>query len=171
MNKGGTVMTLEELEKRVKILEDTEEIKTLQIHYVNCLTQAKFDDVIDCFSDDAVVDLHAGLCRGKAEFSRLFKETISLTHIGKEGNFVVHPMITVDGDTAKGSWLLYLQFSQPRILDPIPTILATDQAPDWMQGYYEMEYKRVDGKWKISMLKWRCRLITPRSLLKEDIEQ
>lgn len=164
-------MTLEELEKRVKILEDTEEIKTLQIQYVNSLTQAKWNDVIDCFSDDAVVDLHAGLCHGKAEFSKLFKETINLTHIGQEGNFVVHPMISVNGDTAKGSWLLYLQFSQPRKLNPIPTILATDQAPDWMQGYYEMEYKRVDEKWKISMLKWRCRLITPHSLLKDDIEK
>jgi ketosteroid isomerase-like protein len=158
-------MTLEELEKRIQVLEDIEEIKKLQIQYVNSLTQAKWDDVISCFSDDAVVDIHAGYCKGKAEFSKLFKEIVGLTHIGQEGNFVVHPTISVSGDTAKGSWLLYLQFSQPRTLNPRPTILASDQAPDWMQGYYEMEYERVDGKWKISLLKWRCRLITPRSLL------
>lgn len=159
-------MTLAELEKRIRIIEDTEEIRNLQIHYCNSLIKTNWDDVIDCFSDDAVVDLHAGFCRGKEEFTKLFKETICLTHIGQEGNFAVHPIISVEGDTAKGSWLQYIQFAQPRKLKPRPTILSSDQAPNWMQGYYEMEYKKVDGKWKISSLRWRCRLISPRSLLK-----
>ena len=31
-------MSLEEIEKRLKVLEDIEEIKQLHVHYVNCLT-------------------------------------------------------------------------------------------------------------------------------------
>jgi hypothetical protein len=159
-------MTLEEMEKRLQRLEDIEEIQNLQIRYCNCLIQAKWDELLDCFSDDAIVDLHAGYCKGKAEFTKLFKETLSPTHRGEEGNFAVHPIITVDGDTAKGSWLHYIQFAQPRKLDPIPTIFKTDKAPNWLQGYYEMEYKRVKGEWKISMLKWRARLVSPQTALK-----
>jgi hypothetical protein len=41
--------------------------------------------------------------------------------------------------------------------------LSTDDAPDWLHGYYDMEYVREDGKWKISYLKFRTRLWSPVS--------
>lgn len=155
-------MTLEELEKRLRTLEDIEEIKQLQVRYVNCLTTTEWDELVDCFAENGVVDLHAGLARGKEAIAKLFKDKISKTHVGLEGNFVVHPIISVEGDKAKGSWLLYIQFSLPHKMQPKPAILPTDDAPDWMQGYYDMEYIREDGKWKISLLKWRRRLLSPR---------
>ena len=153
-------MTLEELEKRIKTLEDIEEIKQLQGHYVNCLIQVDWDGVIDCFSDNGVVDLHAGMARGKKEMEELFKVKIARVHIGMEGEFAVHPIISVDGDRAKGSWLLYIQFV-PHKLEYKPEIIPTNDAPDWQQGFYEMEYVRENGKWKISLLKWRLRLMSP----------
>jgi ketosteroid isomerase-like protein len=152
---------LEDLEKRIHTLEDIEKVKNLQIRYCNALIQTKWDELIDCFADDAIVDLHMGYCKGKKEFSKLFKESVSKNHKGQEGNFAVHPIVTVNGDTAKGSWLHYIQFAQPRKLSPKPDNCITDDAPNWMQGYYDMEYKKVKGEWKISMLKWRCRLISP----------
>ena len=154
-------MTLEELEKRLQVLEDIEEIKKIQLLYFNALTIADYDEVLKTFSKDGVVDIHAGLAKGSKEREKLFKETLSQHHIGKEGNFCVHPIISVDGDKATGSWLVYLQFAQPRKMVPRPSILATDDAPDWMQGFYENEYVKENGKWKISYLKWRCRLISP----------
>jgi len=159
-------MKLEELEKRVQVLEDTEEIRQLQIHYCNCLIQTRWDEILDCFADDAIIDLHAGYCQGKKAFTKLIKDKISLAHIGEEGNFVVHPIINVNGDTARGSWLFYIQYAQPRQLNPVPDIFKTGEAPKWMQGYYEMEYKRVNGRWKISILKWRARLISPLTVSK-----
>jgi hypothetical protein len=159
-------MKLEEMEKRLQRLEDIEEIQNLQIRYCDNLIQAKWDELIDCFSDDGIVDLHAGYCKGKEKMSKLFKEKIGLTHRGQEGNFAVHPIITIDGDTAKGSWLHYIQFAQPRKFEPVPEIFNTDKAPNWIQGYYEMEYKKVNGQWKISMLKWRARLVSPMTTLK-----
>lgn len=160
-------MNLEELEKRVRVLEDIEEIKKLQIRYLNCLILTKWDDLIDCFADDGVIDIHSGIGRGKAEISKIFKERVAVYHIGQEGNLVVHPIISVDGDEAKGSWLLYLQFAQPRKLKPRLAICCADDAPDWQQGFYEAEYVREKGKWKISRLKWRCRLLSPMTLLKD----
>jgi hypothetical protein len=155
-------MTLEELEKRLRTLEDIEEIKQLQARYVNCLTTTEWDELTDCFAENGAADLHAGLVRGKEAIAKLFKEKISITHVGLEGNFVVHPIISVEGDKAKGSWLLYIQFSQPHKIQIEPTATAEKDAPDWMQGYYEMEYIKENGKWKINLLKWRRRILSPR---------
>lgn len=159
-------MTLEELEKRIVVLEDIEEIKKLHVHYVNCLLKAQFDDIVECFAEDSVLDLHAGTVRGKKEMLKLFKEKLSLHHIGQEGEFAVHPIISVDGDKAKGSWLLYIQYAQPRKLAQRPGLLNREDAPDWIQGFYESEYVRERGKWRISRLKWRQRLISPMQPLK-----
>jgi ketosteroid isomerase-like protein len=155
-------MTLEESEKRLRTMEDIEEIKQLQARYVNCLITTQWDELIDCFTEDGVVDLHAGLAKGKEAFTKLFKEKIAMTHVGLEGCYVVHPIISVDGDKAKGSWLLYTKFSQPHKIQRVPPESGERDAPDWLQGYYEMEYVRENGKWKISLLKWRSRLRSPR---------
>lgn len=154
-------MSLEEIEKRLKVLEDIEEIKQLHVHYVNCLTTVEWDQVVDCFAENGVIDFGNRGAQGKGDIERLFKEQIAEMHVGLEGNFVVHPIISVQGDTAKGSWLLYTQFPRPRSFPADMKSLMGDETPDWMQGFYEMEYKREGGKWKISLLKWRRRLISP----------
>ena len=154
-------MNLEQLEQKIRVLEDIEEIKKLQAQYVNCLLLAKFEDMFDCFSKDGILDLHAGRAEGREQMRKLFDERLKYSHIGQEGEFAVHPIITVDGDKAKGSWLHYIQFAQPRKLIQKPGLLERENAPDWLQGYYEAEYIRENGKWKISFLKWRCRLMSP----------
>ena len=153
-------MDLEEMGKRLRILEDIEEIKQMQIRYVNCLTTTDWDELVECFAENAFVDLSEGY-RGKEKIAGFYKGEITMTHIGKEGNYVVHPVISVDGDKATGSWLFYSLFSQPHTLQ-VGSMPAPVDAPDWMHGYYEMEYTRENGKWKISLLKWRKRLESPR---------
>jgi|WetSurMetagenome_2_1015567.scaffolds.fasta_scaffold31264_2 hypothetical protein len=154
-------MTLEELEKRVTNLEDIENIKQLQHHYVNRLNLADYDNLVNCFSEDAIVDLHAGYVVGKNQIRDLFKTEIGLVHIGQEGPFSVHPIIKVNGDNAEGSWLLYIQYARPRKFTHKPKNLSSNEAPDWQQGYYDMKYKKQNGEWKISYLKWRLRLMSP----------
>ncbi|MFH1647709.1 MAG: nuclear transport factor 2 family protein [Chloroflexota bacterium] len=155
-------MNLEEMEKRLRTLEDIEAIKQLQVRYVNYLTTIVWDDLVDCFTADAVVDLSVGKVRGKAAIENLFKKKISITHVGLEGNFVVHPIISVKGNKATGSWLLYTQFSLPHKIQRDPSPTADEDAPDWMQGYYEMGYARENGEWKISLLRWTRRIRSPR---------
>ena len=146
-------MTLKELLQKLQITEDIEEIKRLQYHYVNSLIQTKWDDVLECFADDAEVDI-AGKpgdkpVKGRAELSKLFKEGVSLSHVGKEGIYVVHPIIHVHGDTADGSWLGYFMHLRSRGQEPLL---------DWMQGFYECRYVKKNGQWKFSYLNWRPRL-------------
>ena len=145
---------LKEMEKRVRITEDIQEIHQLQRHYVNSLMCTEWDDAADCFAENARVDvyLHEPVT-GKAAITRWFKEELSKTHAGKEGDIVIHPIVTVDGDRAKGKWLLYMMYFYPR----------TGQSLFWVQGFYEMEYVRENGKWKISYMSWSERLGLPGS--------
>ena len=149
------------LESRIQTIEDIEEIKQLQAHYINCIITNKWDEIAECFAENGIFNVHAGAATGKKAIKQLFVEKLSDNHIGKEGLYVVHPIIKVDGDKATGSWLLYTQFAQPRKLKYKLPELPTDDAPDWFQGYYEMEYVRENGEWKISNLKYRTRLVSP----------
>ncbi len=62
--------------------------------------------------------------RGKAAVTYWFKEELAKTHVGKEGDIVIYPIISVDGDQATGSWLLYMMYFYPR----------TGQSLFWVQG-------------------------------------
>lgn len=144
-------MTLEEIEKRLRAVEDLEQVKQLQIRYVDCLMFSKWDEIMDCFTDDCVLDVFVGRevpIKGKEEIEKAFREMISKKHIGREGDIVTHPIVSVDGDKATGHWLIY--FMEYRTTDW--------QAPGWVLGIYDAEYVRVDGRWKISYIKWEPKL-------------
>jgi len=144
--------TLNQLQTRVRVTEDIQEIQQLQVRYVNALMCAEWDDAADCFADNAKIDvyLHKPVT-GKAAIVKWFKEELSKTHAGKEGDVCIHPIITVDGDRAKGKWLLYMMYFYSR----------TGQSLFWVQGFYNMEYVRERGKWKISLMNWTERLGLP----------
>ena len=52
---SATESTLEEIKKRLRVVEDIEEIKQLQYRYLNCVMFAKWDEIMDCFAEDAFV--------------------------------------------------------------------------------------------------------------------
>jgi ketosteroid isomerase-like protein len=141
------MMTLEEMGKRLQALEDLEQVKQLQIRYVNCLMFAKWDEIMDCFTDDCVLDVFVGRevpIKGTEEIEKAFRELISRKHIGKEGDIVTHPIVSVDGDKATGNWLIYFMEHH-----------TTDwQPPGWVVATYDAEYVRINGEWKISYIKW-----------------
>jgi hypothetical protein len=148
----ATEDALKNLEKRVRVTEDIQEIHQLQRRYVNALICTEWDDCADCFSENAKVDvyLHKPIT-GNMAIRKWFKEELSQTHAGKEGDIVVHPIISVDGDKAKGRWLLYMMYCYPR----------TGQSLFWVQGFYEMKYVRENGKWRISLMRWSERMGLP----------
>jgi hypothetical protein len=95
------------LESKVKVIEDIQEIQQLQVRYVNALMCTEWDDAADCFAENARIDVYLHqLVTGKAAIVKWFKEELSKTHAGKEGDVCIHPIISVDGDSAKGKWLL-----------------------------------------------------------------
>lgn len=137
--------TVKELRKRVQVTEDVNEIKELQWTYLNALMATEWDVCAGCFAEDARVDvyLHEPV-EGKEAITRWFKEELAKTHAGKEGDVCIHPIISVVGDRAKGSWLLYMMYFYPR----------TGQSLFWVQGYYDMDYVRENGRWMIAVMRW-----------------
>jgi ketosteroid isomerase-like protein len=139
-------------EQKISILFDTEEIKKIQYRYVNALTFGRWDEAMDCFTEDAVTDMkRGGITRGKKAITKLFKEGISQGHGHGEGSLVVHPIVNVKGDTATGEWIIYFMYSEPK----------TGKASDWAMGTYNMEYTRDQGQWKISKMTVRMLYGTP----------
>jgi hypothetical protein len=142
-----------EIKKRLRVLEDIEQIKQLQYRYLNCVMFAKYDEIGDCFAENAKIHFIESrpVTTGKAAIEKFFKDEIAKIHVGKEGDFEVHPIISVDGDKATGNWVMYIMYFYPR----------TGQSLFWVQGIYDAEYVREKGKWKFGYLKWRERLGLP----------
>ena len=139
-------MKLEEVEKRLKVLEDIEEIKSMHNEYVFRLVNREWDAMAECFAENATADIgRHGLRKGKKEIARLFSEVIARINVGRgrDAHFVTQPVITVDGDKARGHWMLYIVISDKE------TGFAR-----LSQGRYDVEYVREGGKWIFSALKY-----------------
>ena len=135
-------MSLEDLEKRVKAIEDLEEIKKLHQNYINLMDNLQYEEVLDLFTEDATVEVrNSGVKRGKKELSEVYMGILEKRGTTRlEGHMAIEPDITVDGDSARGAWLIYMLFSKPTV--------------QWVQGKNECEYRKENGKWKISKLKF-----------------
>ena len=141
-------MSLEDLEKRVRILEDIEEIKKLKARYsMLCDEDYNPDALAKLFVEDAVWD---GFTRGKHEGREQIRSFFA--GISEVIPFAVHmvmnPVIEVDGDTAKGKWYFLGAMTQG------------DQAL-WSSLWYDDVYVRVDGEWKFKSVKVNPLFSTP----------
>lgn len=158
-----TAREIAELRAKVQSFQDMEAVKQLHIRYVNALTFADWEEVVNCFAQDAVLAVFMGRepIVGIDAIRDAFMNEIAKSdkHVGKEANLTLHPIVTVDGDTAKGNWMIYF-ITQP---DPNETTLQL------VQGIYDMEYKKENREWKISYIKWTARFaLGPTGVLPED---
>ena len=146
-------MSLEELEKRVKAIEDLEEIKKLHQNYINLMDNLQYEEVLDLFTEDATSEVRDfGVKKGKKEMAEIYLGVLAKKRGATrfDGHMAIQPDITVDGNTAKGTWLIYMLFSKPEI--------------QWVQGKNECEYRKENGTWKISKLKFTRTLASDPSL-------
>ena len=152
MEKAELEARVAELERTVTQLSalareaaDVREIQETQYRYLDALMAMEWDKCADCFAENALVDvyLHEPV-RGKENIREWFKTDLSQTHAGYEGDVCVNPIITVDGDTAKGDFMLFMMYFYKR----------TGQSMFWVQGRYDNDYVRENGKWKIAAMRW-----------------
>ena len=98
---------MEELERRVKVLEDVEAIRALKARYCAfCDDGYDADGIAGLFTEDAVWD---GGVRGRAEGRegiRAFFQRAPL-RLPFAIHMVMNPVIEVDGDAARGTWYLF----------------------------------------------------------------
>ena len=144
-------MTLEEMERRLRALEDLEEIKKLHRQYISYLDNLQFDKALDLFAENATAEVRdSGVRKGKKEIAEIYLGVLAKRTTRKDGHLVIQPDITVDGDTAKGHWVVYILFSEPSV--------------QWVQGRNDCEYVKDEGKWKFSKLKFTRTLASQTSL-------
>ena len=134
-------MDIEELARRVQAIEDAEAIKKLHQHYMDLMDDLKYDEVPDLFTDDAEVDVRgSGPNTGRAALEKLYHGIRDMKNGRDNGHMAIHPDINVNGDTAAGTWLVYMLYEEPE--------------GAWVQGRNEVEYRKENGRWKIRRLKF-----------------
>lgn len=161
-NLDEIIKRLEELEKRVTVTEDIEEIKQLTIRYLTGHTLNDGALEAEGFAEDAtfIIGSMEPFVGKKAisEFVISHAENLKsqnpfvgpkpLENIPTSGHFILHPVISVNGDKAAGTWMQYCLTSEP----------LTMHLLYFVQALYDIEYVKREGKWQIYYMKW-----TPRS--------
>ena len=144
--KGGLTIMLEELEARLKVLEDVDAIKKLKATFAHLIDAGNWDALVNLFTDDGALISVSERHKGKAELTKYFS---SLPY-----SFMMHmyhvPVIEVKGDKATGEW--YFE---------VPVTHAEKNKALWIAGKYEDEYVKVNGVWKIKTLGVTIYYITP----------
>lgn len=142
---------LRELQAAVKELKDLEAIKMLKARYCHLVDTRRWDELRELLTEDATCDYgFFGFYDGRDEIvNKFFRELVD-----SASSFMAHmvhnPVITVQGDSASGSWYLTAQ----------TTIQPVNQAV-WVMGVYRDAFKRVGGAWKIHRLAFEFKYYTP----------
>ena len=127
--------------------EDIEAIKQLKARYFRLMDSKQWDRWRDQFTDDCRFDGTSRPYPGPDEFvagtrGRL-EEAVTVHH----GHM---PEIVLTGaDTARGIWSMFDWVEFPEIHDTGRGVNRGFTG----YGHYEEEYRRVDGTWKISLLR------------------
>lgn len=131
-----------DLEARVRKLEDIEVIKKLKARYWRCVDRKLWEELAECFAEDATADYGPDIkLKGRQAIIEFLKASLGAnnvvtSHIGHR------PEIEITGEsTATAMWWLndYI-IMQPNVK---------------RRGYafYEDEYVKKDGRWKIKSTK------------------
>lgn len=131
---------LAELEARIRHLEDIEAIKRLKYKYFRCLDSKLWDEMAECFAEDATTDYADGKLRfqGVEAVMRFLKEAMNRATL-LTIHQAHHPEIEITSDTtAKGVWEFY-------------DYLIDAQANTSVRGaaFIREEYVKQRGEWKI----------------------
>jgi hypothetical protein len=134
-------MSLEDLEKRIRALEDAEEIKTLHREYLFYIQNLEIDKALGCFAENIVTDIgQYGVKKGKKEVSKFFREVIRENVFqSRDGHFTGQPVVFVEGNKAQGHWMFYR--------------FVPEGKRRFVQGRYDCEYVKENGRWKFSLIK------------------
>jgi hypothetical protein len=132
------------LEKRVRLLEDIEEISKLKARYCNYVDGGwdrpthDYDGVASIFTEDgvweAVPTIRAETREGIRDYFRRAQD-ISLAF-----HRISNPIIEVDGDKATGNWHVLVALTHP------------NGKAVWIAGIYNDDFVRTSEGWKFKKL-------------------
>jgi len=143
-------MNLEDLERRLRVLEDIETIKKLKARYcAYCDNNYDADGIAALFTEEAVWDGgNFGRYEGREAIRTFFRGAPRIFPFAIHQ--VMNPIIEVEGEQAKGQWYLFQ-----------PATLAEGNQAVWLAARYEEEYVKVESEWKFKRLKVFPSFLTP----------
>jgi uncharacterized protein (TIGR02246 family) len=131
--------TLEELECRIVAIEDVEAIKRLKYKYWRCLDTKCWDEMAECFTEDATVSYGSGAYRfaGRDAIVAFLAKALGRASGSHGVHHGHHPEIErTSPTTARGRWSLYNYLFN-----------AGEERGVREAAYYEDEYVKRDGCW------------------------
>jgi hypothetical protein len=139
-------MTKQTVEERLARLEDIEEIRQLKARYGDaCDDDHNGERVVALFVPDGIWhELNFPPCHGHAEIKAFMDNVRDNGNMRNSEHLFMNPQITINGDTATGSWKLVMLYTG-NVAD------GTTQYHRIL-GYYDEEYARVDGEWMFTSL-------------------
>jgi hypothetical protein len=141
--KGGIPMAelnLNDLEMRIRVLEDIEAIRKLKSRYWRCVDRKLWDEMVECFTEDMVLSVFSKLIQGRNQCVQFLKDGLAQVVSAHQGH---QAEIEITSEwTARAIWAL-----NDLLLDIQPGMNYTGF------GYYEDEYAKEGGNWKIKRSK------------------
>lgn len=137
--------TANELLRRVQVLEDIEAIKKLKARWWFACDVRDLETMRSCyFADDFLIDFgFLGQYRDMEPFLKMFEELACLaSHVDMHHGMA--PEIDITGETtAVGRWRMRFQ-----------KLETEKKMVQLMSGYYEDDYVKTDGQWKMKISKY-----------------
>lgn len=137
-------MSHEDLETRIRALEDAEAIRQLKAHYLACCDGKDAVGMRACFADGPVVIDYGvvGTFDRADALVAVFKQLGCHPHM-VEMHHGINPQIRqLTAEHAEGRWGLHYQL-----------INTQDNSLTQLGAYYQDEYRKTASGWKISMTK------------------
>ena len=137
-------------EAKLARVEDYQQIANLQRIYGYYLDKAQFNELVDLFTDDVSVEYsQRGVYLGKERARKLMNvmpgglQGLEYGHL--QNHIQIGGVIDVaaDGKNAKGRWRALIMMGD-----------TTRHWANWQEGIYENEYRKEDGVWKISRVRF-----------------
>lgn len=132
----------------MSITDDIVAIQQLKSEYAFAVDEKRFDDLMDLFTDDIVVDgsvTSGAVWRGKDEvragYSQFTGPIGAVDASAGIAHLAINSLVKVDGDTATGKFYF------------VPAHWGWDPEERGVGfhgvGLYEDEYVRIEGRWRI----------------------
>lgn len=126
------------LEDRLWTVEQRQRIKELKYRYARAVDDQAWDEWVECFTEDVVCNYEGwGEFEGRERVSEFAADVLD-PFFEYTAHLMQQPVITVDGETASGTWYVEIVFATP------------EGEGGWRQGRYTDSYRLVDDEWKIS---------------------
>ena len=136
---------IERLERIIAARDDIESIRELKYKYFRCLDTKRWNELAECFTEDAVTSYSDGKYQfqGVSAIIEFLSGALGQTQITFHHGH--HPEIELTSETtARGTWAL-----EDYLVD------CKRNRGERAAAFYQDEYAKVNGKWKIKSTGYR----------------